>query len=472
MLIRDAAYDSLPKETRAELHERFADWLDQHGQELIELDEVVGYHLGQAAQYRRDLGQPSMHLERAAGRRLAAAGSRAEARSDMHGAANLLRRALALLPDDDLLRPTAIINQLSALDDSGLHDEQLRLIEELEQHVEPTLQMHGRIAHLQLRLATDPERAVEEAQGVTDQALGVFLEAGDDLGAAHAYHLVAWTHWLQSRAVPTVDSLERVLVHAQRAGTPGLAARATVMATGPLTYGPFTPVEIRARLGPFAATDSALGRLLALNVESHLARLDGRFDDAFDLLDQGDSIANGLGLLVLQAIRIQARGEMEHGRGRLDEARRAFEAAITALTELGQTSFLSTSLVALAQIVYDGGEPDKAERLALEGEQLGAAEDVVNFAWGGGLRARITAERGSYAAGEQLAREALDFAYRTDFPVVHAHAHEALAHVLVTAARRDEARIEFERALDLFRRYGFTFEGERVKALLDREASP
>ena len=29
MLIRDAAYRSLPKETRAELHERFADWLEE-----------------------------------------------------------------------------------------------------------------------------------------------------------------------------------------------------------------------------------------------------------------------------------------------------------------------------------------------------------------------------------------------------------------------------------------------------------
>ena len=29
MLIRDAAYRSLPKETRAELHERFAGWLEE-----------------------------------------------------------------------------------------------------------------------------------------------------------------------------------------------------------------------------------------------------------------------------------------------------------------------------------------------------------------------------------------------------------------------------------------------------------
>ena len=31
LLIRDAAYDALPKSVRAELHERFADWLDEHG---------------------------------------------------------------------------------------------------------------------------------------------------------------------------------------------------------------------------------------------------------------------------------------------------------------------------------------------------------------------------------------------------------------------------------------------------------
>jgi predicted ATPase len=45
LLIRDAAYDALPKATRADLHERFADWLEKHGQDLVELDEILGYHL-------------------------------------------------------------------------------------------------------------------------------------------------------------------------------------------------------------------------------------------------------------------------------------------------------------------------------------------------------------------------------------------------------------------------------------------
>ena len=53
LLIRDAAYESLPKATRALLHERFADWLATH--DLIETDEIVGYHLEQAHRYRAEL---------------------------------------------------------------------------------------------------------------------------------------------------------------------------------------------------------------------------------------------------------------------------------------------------------------------------------------------------------------------------------------------------------------------------------
>jgi predicted ATPase len=58
LLIRDAAYEALPKAVRAELHARFAAWLEQHGAGLVELDEILGYHLEQACRYRDELGLP------------------------------------------------------------------------------------------------------------------------------------------------------------------------------------------------------------------------------------------------------------------------------------------------------------------------------------------------------------------------------------------------------------------------------
>ena len=95
LLIRDAAYDSLPKSVRAELHERFADWLVSHT-ELVELDEIVGYHLEQAVGYRRELGKPVEELAERAAERLAASGRRALWREDRRAARALFERALEL----------------------------------------------------------------------------------------------------------------------------------------------------------------------------------------------------------------------------------------------------------------------------------------------------------------------------------------------------------------------------------------
>ena len=57
LLVRDAAYASLTKEQRADLHARFADWLERiAGDRLLEYQEVIAYHLEQAHRYRSELG--------------------------------------------------------------------------------------------------------------------------------------------------------------------------------------------------------------------------------------------------------------------------------------------------------------------------------------------------------------------------------------------------------------------------------
>ncbi|HEY2311594.1 MAG TPA: adenylate/guanylate cyclase domain-containing protein [Gaiellaceae bacterium] len=103
LLIRDAAYDSLPKAARAELHERFASWLETHGGDLIELDEILGYHLEQAHRYRVELGiagEETDDLARRAVEPLAAAAERAALRDDANAAVVLYGRAISLAPDD------------------------------------------------------------------------------------------------------------------------------------------------------------------------------------------------------------------------------------------------------------------------------------------------------------------------------------------------------------------------------------
>ena len=104
LLIRDAAYDALPKATRAELHERFADWLEERGAELVELDEILGYHLEQAARYRLSSASPPAGSQERAAVRLAAAGVRAAGRRDA-ARRRTPRRADALLEPGDPASP-------------------------------------------------------------------------------------------------------------------------------------------------------------------------------------------------------------------------------------------------------------------------------------------------------------------------------------------------------------------------------
>jgi tetratricopeptide (TPR) repeat protein len=104
LLIRDAAYDAIPKTSRARLHLAFADWLEAAAADAIaEHHAVVGHHLAQAHRYREELGQPDdPGLRMRAGRALAHAGSRAyDELGDERTAVRLLEAAIDIAPATD-----------------------------------------------------------------------------------------------------------------------------------------------------------------------------------------------------------------------------------------------------------------------------------------------------------------------------------------------------------------------------------
>ena len=118
VLIRDAAYRRLLKETRVELHERVANWIAARAPDSVEHDETLGWHLEQAHQFLGELG-PIDAAGRALGERaaryLAAAGRRALARDDLPVAAGLLGRALDRLDAEDPSRAELALDWCEAL---------------------------------------------------------------------------------------------------------------------------------------------------------------------------------------------------------------------------------------------------------------------------------------------------------------------------------------------------------------------
>jgi tetratricopeptide (TPR) repeat protein len=239
-----------------------------------------------------------------------------------------------------------------------------------------------------------------------------------------------------------------------------------LMMTGPLRFGPLEPDEIRCHLAAIAQQDSVMARFTVCSGEATLASRAGRTDEALDFVRQSSSLAGELALTLLHITGRWNEAAVLFAGGRVDDAIACCRWVVDELERSGHTSFRSTALLDLAAMHYARGEADEAERLAAEGESTSAAEDVINFAYGDALRARIASDRGPTDEAEPLARRALEYAYRTDFPSVQAKAHEALGHVLAGAGRQEQADEERRRALELWDRYGFVVEAGRLRSLL------
>jgi len=123
ILVRDVAYGRILKETRADLHERFAGWLEGiAGERAGEYEEILGYHLERAHRYLAELGPLDLRGRDLAGRaaaRLGSSGRRALARGDIGPAVQLLERAISLMDDDDPGRSDLSLKLGIALAETG-----------------------------------------------------------------------------------------------------------------------------------------------------------------------------------------------------------------------------------------------------------------------------------------------------------------------------------------------------------------
>ncbi len=227
LLIRDAAYEALPKETRAELHERFAEWLEARGG-LIELDEILGYHLEQANRYRTELGKPDDGLAARAGRLLAAAGCRAFAREDIAAASSLLERALSLLPSGDDARPAAALalaELVAGRGEFGRHDE---LVAPLLNWPDRRVRAHARMVDAGTRFTREPEGGSATVRGLLRELVPELEATADIEGLMRAAMLEFWPTVMACDGAAGTAALLRAIAYARQLGdrrTEGIATQ-------------------------------------------------------------------------------------------------------------------------------------------------------------------------------------------------------------------------------------------------------
>jgi class 3 adenylate cyclase/tetratricopeptide (TPR) repeat protein len=437
VLIRDAVYGRLLKETRAELHQRIGEWTEAAASRVVgEHGPAVAHHYELAHDYLGQLGALDDHgrgLGRRAADLLTIASRRALARDDLVAAESLATRALACLPagdgearadllllaceavlaSGDLAPAAALVDQLSLL---GADDDRL--------------DAWADTFRAQLIDLTDSER-LDEAEALAVGAIERFTSTGDASGRAKAHLVRAGLLARRGQVADSEAELDRALGAAREAGDQRRLVAVLGVAPAAALWGP-SPV-VRAggrcldviRLLRITAASPAV-EATSTRHQAVLEALRGRLGTARSLLGESRSTVEELGLrrdLMEVELFTGLVALLDHAP---DVAEGHLRTAHEGLTEMGVDSDATTAAAYLARALLTLGRLDEAEALAA-GASAGQGLKA-GIAWRA-LRSRLLAAGGDTDAAVRLAEEAVAIAAGTDLLLDHADAWAALADV-------------------------------------------
>jgi class 3 adenylate cyclase/tetratricopeptide (TPR) repeat protein len=469
-LIRDAAYDGMPKELRAELHERFAHWLEATRSEF---DEIVGYHFEQAFTLKEQLGpidDSSRGLATRAGNLLGRAGHRAYESADMPTAVNLLARATQLLEESDGFRLALLIELGYALHERGELERADGIFEQAAAAGAaaglPAIESRGRIGRLYTAALLGKKQFANRVDEVKAE-LPKLEALGDDSGLAEGWFVRAtYESWLGESEVAAA-STARAIEHAQRAGNRRLtllpiAGRVMLDAWG------YLPADEGMRQCEALLAEHE-GSWLESSIRSARAiylGLLGEHEAARQEVARCTELYLQFGHELFAAAQGMVLAELELRAHLPAAAEAAAREAAEQLERLGEKGYLSTTTGILADALIRQDRLEEAEESAQVTRQMAAEDDAEPQIRWHRVLASIRAKQHVFAEAEELARKAVDIANSTDWGLVRGDALVTLAEVLESANRREEARAAFDEALQNYEQKASRVEAEAVRRRL------
>jgi len=464
LLIRDAAYDGMPKELRAELHERFAAWLERAAEtRRVEYEEILGYHFEQAYGYRTELApvdEAVQELGKRAAEHLESAGRRALVRGDRPAATNLLGRGQALLPPGDSRLPGLLVELGAALQEQGKLDDAGRRFAEAADAAQVLgnrgLELRAKLERAYVRILVDP-KAIDAFRQLTETTIPELESLGDEQTLAVAWRMVAHGYLLDVRGADMEQALRRSIEHARRAGDRRGELEALEWVLRLQWFGPARVDDgIRLCEQTLAEADAETGLAsVATQVLGVLYGLRGEFDGGRELLAQAGAMQDELGMEMAKAagnaMMSAALEQLAQGH---DAAEGVLRPAIEVLRRAGEKGYYSTLLGYLARVSYAQGKYDEAEEQAREADEAGGEDDVETQRFSLAVRGMVLARRGETAEAERLVRAALELLAPTDALVSQAEVMLDLAEVLELALRPDEASAAARDAARLYAEKG------------------
>jgi tetratricopeptide (TPR) repeat protein len=477
LLIRDAAYQALAKQTRSELHERFAAWLERVAAErLSEYEEIIGYHLEQAYRYRAELGPPDAHAQELAvraGTLLADAGERADKRADAAATVDLLTRAMDLLPRDLPRRRRLLIRLGDRTFETGDGPRAEMLLTEAMTDADRAGDAGtSALAALVLLAVRSSTHSTEMLESLTEAERlgGVLARVGDEASARLAEAMASFLLFAMGRAGEALGRTAALV--ALGPGQEQWQREARMVRGASSVWGPVPAEEGIAVLQ--AQMDESVGDLWYRGANVGISRLlmfQGRFDEASERNAAARAVFEDVGSQMRVIDTVVGEGEIERLRGRPDLAVPLIRQGYDLMTATGDRAFASTLAVSLADALLDVGDEAEALRFATISRETSSSDDVMSQAGGRAIQARAISRRGDHSAAEAIAREAEAIMATTDYLSVHGDVLVHLAHVLREAGKLDEALAAARQAVALYEQKGATFFVERTQRLIEEWTS-
>ncbi len=450
LLIRDAAYEGLLKATRANLHERFADWLESDAGDLPELDEIAGWHLEQTIHYQRELwrnADPAAACR--AAQHLHAAGRRAGQRSDPAAARNLLERAHGVAPEPDALRARIAVDLAEQLVEGAELTRVDQLLAEAERNDETAAP--AQLIRLQWSMWTATDNDSSSRESALPRLIAQLERAGEERALANAHLVAVQLNWGAGRFGAANEQARRAAEHARRAGDDGLRSKAIGYFLGGLVTGRDSADTMAQELASLEAEQlGPYAEAFMQHARGELARLSDDFPEARRLTRAAIDRFLALGINAMAGGCYHQLGPLEVQAGKPRRALAALQEGDQILAELGERAFRSTTQAMLAIVHASLGETDAALRAIDLAEQLGDPKDDLTYSMTYLARARLALAGGDDDAAERCARTAVERASKTDCAFPQGEAELELGHVLHAQGNTREAREHARTALELF----------------------
>ena len=450
LLIRDAAYESLPKSTRADLHERFAGWLSRH--DLVERDEIVGYHLEQAHRYRAELdpGDPGLpDLAARASKHLGEAGRAALDRGDYDAGRSLLRRAIAPLPREAPLRHALAPELFFAVWESGELEEAAAVLADAKASSDPVVSAMATIVANIVDFLTVGSLTAGERATSREAARKVLENAGHDEGLALYWWSRAGETWNLCRAMETASACEQGLRHVERTGRFGRTDDFMWWIRSAYVFGPIPVAEALERVRELQA-NAGESLLLEAGASSTLARLlamQGDIERARELHHAARDTYRAAGMTVSAASIAMHTTWIEQRAGDLEACERALRESMEVLERLGERGFYPTLCGSLGVCLHLRGRLDEIPDLCAAIRATTAPDDRVNFVYLHGLEGAVHAARGTFVEAEAEGRRALELTESTDYFFMRTWTRLLLAETLSLAGKAEEGSAVASEAL-------------------------